>query len=206
MSANPPKQKLFLSHNNRDKDHVRPLAAALQIAGGQVWFDEWTLRPGDSVPGGISEGLASFDVFVLVWSQNAAQSRWVAAELNSALVQQIEGSSRRIVPVLLDPTPLPALIGHLLYLDAPSMGHLEVARNLLGIDSQRLFRKAIQSFIFEADLNFREYWGVGVLVACPQCGATLDRIRGFESIDDARDEVCRGAECLDCGWSDGSDV
>jgi hypothetical protein len=130
MSDEQPKSRLFLSHNYRDKEQVRALAAALQVAGGHVWFDVWTLKPGDSVPGSISEGLANFDMFVLVWSRNAAASNWVATELNAALTRQIGTRSCRIVPVRLDDAPLPPLVSHLLYIDA-SQGHLEVARKLL---------------------------------------------------------------------------
>lgn len=200
------KRTLFLSHNHRDKDRVRALAAALQVAGGNVWFDEWSLKPGDSVPGGVSDGIANFDTFVLVWSHNAARSNWVATELNSALTRQIDTKSCRIVPVRLDDAPLPPLVAHLLYLDAAALGHLEVARRLLELDSQRQFRKAVQEFIHEAELEFEEFWGVGVLVACPRCGVGVDQIRAFEAIDEARDDIYRGARCLECGWSDASEV
>jgi len=41
---------VFLSHNTNDKEYVRRLAAATAATGAHVWFDEWTIRPGDSIP------------------------------------------------------------------------------------------------------------------------------------------------------------
>ena|GEM_PF-3773746 len=36
---------------------VRPLAERLRADGVKVWFDEWVLKPGDSIPAKIEEGL-----------------------------------------------------------------------------------------------------------------------------------------------------
>lgn len=76
---------IFLSHNSADKPYVRKLAAALTVAGTHVWFDEWTIRPGDSIPGAIDQGLSAFSTFVLVWSRSASESRWVHTEMEAAI-------------------------------------------------------------------------------------------------------------------------
>jgi hypothetical protein len=41
---------VFLSHIAKDKAVVRPLAERLRKDGLKVWFDEWEIRPGDSIP------------------------------------------------------------------------------------------------------------------------------------------------------------
>jgi hypothetical protein len=41
---------VFLSHSTKDKAVVRPLAERLRKHGLKVWFDEWVLKPGDSIP------------------------------------------------------------------------------------------------------------------------------------------------------------
>ena len=41
---------VFLSHSAKDKAVVRPLAERLGQDGLKVWFDEWVLQPGDSIP------------------------------------------------------------------------------------------------------------------------------------------------------------
>ncbi|NDV24717.1 DUF1883 domain-containing protein [Desulfovibrio sp. JC022] len=50
---------VFISHASEDKDEiVRPLATALINEGLNVWYDEFTLRIGDSLRQKIDKGLA----------------------------------------------------------------------------------------------------------------------------------------------------
>lgn len=48
---------VFLSHSEKDKAVVRPLAERLRNDGLKVWFDEWEIKPGDSIQAKIKEGL-----------------------------------------------------------------------------------------------------------------------------------------------------
>ena len=48
---------VFLSHRAKDKAVVRPLAERLRKDGVKGWFDEWVLKPGDSIPAKIEDGL-----------------------------------------------------------------------------------------------------------------------------------------------------
>jgi len=57
---------------------ARNFATALAASGESVWFDEWELRPGDSLIGGIEDGLANANVFVIIWSSEAAASNGLA--------------------------------------------------------------------------------------------------------------------------------
>ena len=50
---------VFLSHSAKDKAVVRPLAERLLQVGLKVWFDEWVLKPGDSILAKIEAGRAS---------------------------------------------------------------------------------------------------------------------------------------------------
>ena len=45
---------VFLSHSAKDKAVVRPLAERLRQDGLKVRFDEWVLKPGDSIPAKIA--------------------------------------------------------------------------------------------------------------------------------------------------------
>ena len=96
---------IFLSHNTADKEFVRRLTAALAATGARVWFDEWTIRPGDSIPGAIEGGSSSFDTFALVWSEASSKSRWVKTEMDAAFTRWLADPSIRLVPVMLDTTP-----------------------------------------------------------------------------------------------------
>jgi len=197
---------LFLSYNKEDKDYVRKLAAALTLTGAHVWFDEWTIRPGDSIPAAVEDGLSDFDIFLLVWSEAASQSRWVRTEMEAAVDRWIKGDSCRLVPVRLDTTPLPPLLRSIRYIDGSDGDHIRVARESLGIESKKAFRLAVQEFINEAGLEFREFCGVGVLVACPRCGETLDKLEGWSALDEQRDDRYAGVRCTVCGWEAGSEM
>ena len=48
---------VFLSHSAKDKAVVRDVAARLQRDGVRVWLDEEQIKPGDSIPAKIEEGL-----------------------------------------------------------------------------------------------------------------------------------------------------
>ena len=56
---------LFLSHSAKHKAFVRPFAERLRRDGLKVWFDEWMLKAGDSIPAKIEEGLEHSRVQVL---------------------------------------------------------------------------------------------------------------------------------------------
>lgn len=71
---------VFLSHSSKDKAVVRPLAKRLREAGLRLWFDEWVLNPGDSIPAKIEEGLELSRVLVLCISANAFGSDWAQLE------------------------------------------------------------------------------------------------------------------------------
>ena len=48
---------VFLTHSAKDKAVVRAVAERLRKDGLEVWFDEWEIRPGDSFPAKIEDGL-----------------------------------------------------------------------------------------------------------------------------------------------------
>lgn len=98
--AAPP--KVFISHSSKDKDRfVLEFARRLREAAVDAWVDLWEMLPGDSLAGKIfGEGLGKADAVIAVVSENSVGSRWVAEELNTAKVLQIEDEVR-LVPVLL---------------------------------------------------------------------------------------------------------
>lgn len=60
---------VFISHASEDKDDfVRPLANALIARGLEVWYDEMTLRIGDSLRQKIEKGLANSRVGLVILS------------------------------------------------------------------------------------------------------------------------------------------
>jgi len=102
--------RVFISHNAANTADARLLAVALVEQGSDIWFDEWHIRPEDSITAGIQAGLEMSNVFVLLWSQAAAKSHWVGAEISAYLHRRIEDQTLRIVPVRCDTTRLPTLV------------------------------------------------------------------------------------------------
>lgn len=71
---------LFLSHSSKDKAVAQPLAERLRKDGLKVWFDEWEVKPGDSILAKIEEGLEHSRVLVLSMSAHAFGSDWAQLE------------------------------------------------------------------------------------------------------------------------------
>ncbi len=93
---------VFLSHSAKDKAVVRPLAERLRQNGLKVWFDEWVLKPGDSIPPKIEEGLERSRVLVLCMSANAFGSDWAQLEAGTFRFRDVLNKERRFLPLRLD--------------------------------------------------------------------------------------------------------
>ena len=98
---------VFLSHSAKDKPVVRPLAERLRQDGLKVWFDEWVLKPGDSIPAKIEEGLEHSRVLVLCMSANAFGSDWAQLEAGTCGRGNLPfrdplNQERRFIPMRLD--------------------------------------------------------------------------------------------------------
>lgn len=97
--------EVFLSHNSADKPWVRQLYAELQRRGvTDLFFDEFSLYPGDRLVHGLAEGLTGTLVFILVWSAKAAASHWVSSERDLAFVQNVSKGLPLFLPILIDGT------------------------------------------------------------------------------------------------------
>lgn len=71
---------VFLSHSSKDRELVRPIAERLREDDLRVWFDEWEIKAGDSIPAKIEDGLERSRVLVLCMSANAFGSEWAKLE------------------------------------------------------------------------------------------------------------------------------
>ncbi len=90
---------LFISHASEDKDaFVRPLAEALRKAGLDAWYDEFSLRLGDSLRESIDSGLRAARHGLVVLSHHFFAKEWPKRELN-ALFATMKAGKRRILPV-----------------------------------------------------------------------------------------------------------
>lgn len=83
---------VFISHASEDKDDiVRSLANALSSRGLEVWYDEFTLRIGDSLRQKIDKGLANSRVGLVVLSPAFLSKGWTNYELDGIVTRSISG-------------------------------------------------------------------------------------------------------------------
>ena len=93
---------VFVSHSAKDRAVVRPLAERLRADGVKVWFDEWVLKPGYSIPAKIEEGLEHSHVLVLCMSAHAFGSDWAQLESGTFRFRNPLNKERRFLPLRLD--------------------------------------------------------------------------------------------------------
>jgi hypothetical protein len=90
---------IFVSHASEDKAaFVRPLAHALKAHGLRLWYDEFSLRPGDSLRRSIDRGLAECSAGLLVLSPSFFSKEWPQRELDGLFAAEIAGQSR-LIPI-----------------------------------------------------------------------------------------------------------
>jgi len=106
---------VFLSHSSKDKPVVRPLAERLRKDGIRVWFDEWEIKVGDSIPSKIEEGLERSRVPVLCMSANAFGSDWAQLESGTFRFRDPLNKERRFIPMRLDLIPIKGSLAQFLY-------------------------------------------------------------------------------------------
>jgi len=141
------KYDVFLSHSARDKPAVRELAQQLKANGLHVWFDEWEIHPGDSIPAKIEEGLEYSRVLVLCMSANAFGSDWTQLEAGTFRFRDPLNKERRFIPLRLDDTPIKSSLAQFLYIDWRAKDHEQQYAKLL--DACRLGGKPLEAEAFK---------------------------------------------------------
>src|SRR5438270_140572 len=97
---------VFLSHSSADKPWVRTLRDELIRLGLTAWFDERELPEHDNFVLGLSAGgLRRCRFLVLVITRQSLDRPWVKWEWTNFMA--LNGPLGRIIPVLLEETPLP---------------------------------------------------------------------------------------------------
>ncbi len=89
----------FICHASEDKDDfVRQLANELRKAGLEIWYDEFSLRLGDSLRRSIEKGLSESDYGIVVLSPNFFQKKWPQDELDGLVQREIK-NRKVILPI-----------------------------------------------------------------------------------------------------------
>jgi hypothetical protein len=203
----PKRRRVFLSYNKADVEVARNIGAHLALAGVDVWFDEWVIKAGDSIPGRLDEGLKGFDAFLLLWSSRAARSKWVRQELNSAVMRAMKKKAARVIPILLDSTALPPLVADRRFVDFrdPKRGIETLLSELVGDRSRRDRLMALQHVLSDLDVTWHANPAVNPVLCCPRCGEE-QQIQGWEAYARDHEGHYAGLRCMKCGWEDGGEV
>lgn len=78
---------IFISYNHQDEQLVDMVARRLELEFGRnnIFYDKWSMQPGDSIIGKMNEGLENFTTFFFFLSPNSLTSDMVKKEWQSAL-------------------------------------------------------------------------------------------------------------------------
>jgi len=93
---------VFICHASEDKDKfVRQLAEELKAKDINVWYDDFTLKIGDSLRQSIEKGLLEAKFGIVVLSPNFFKKQWPQDELNGLYALKRQGKTI-ILPIWLN--------------------------------------------------------------------------------------------------------
>lgn len=96
---------VFLSYSRTDSERVTPLRDELRRMGYRVFFDAQSIDPGEDWKRRLERSISASRALVLCWSEHTRGSDYITFEYSRA-----EALHKRILPWLLDKTPLPAML------------------------------------------------------------------------------------------------
>jgi len=89
----------FICHASEDKEAVvHSLARALANTGLSIWYDEFSLKLGDSLRQSIERGLAQSRYGIVIISPHFFEKNWPQVELNGLFAKEIAGE-KVIIPI-----------------------------------------------------------------------------------------------------------
>src|SRR6267142_698616 len=126
--------KVFLSYSTNNFPLVEGFRDVLKAANVDVFFAHQSVQAGEKLTAKLTGAITGCDVFVLIWSKEAKKSRWVDREIFLAMNQ-----GKKIIPVILDGTPLPDALKDVKYLEAGTDSTLamELLKGIIGDGADR---------------------------------------------------------------------
>ena len=107
---------VFLNHSHEDRASVRSLAKRLRRDELHVWFDEWGIKPGDSISAKTEEGIEHSRVLMLCLSASGFGYGWEWWATRPVFSDQLN-TGRRLIPLRVDDSPSPEELRQLAYVD-----------------------------------------------------------------------------------------
>ncbi|MBT8471222.1 MAG: SUMF1/EgtB/PvdO family nonheme iron enzyme [Marinicaulis sp.] len=91
---------IFISYSRDDRERVRHIANALEVAGHDVWWDP-EIPPGESFANVIDQNLKDAACIIVAWSKSSINSNWVQEEADDGMMR------KTLIPVMIDEIDLP---------------------------------------------------------------------------------------------------
>lgn len=126
--------RIFLSHNHKDKPLVEAVALRLASIFGQddVFYDSWSIRPGDGIIDQMSKGLAAPEFVFFFVSASSLESEMVKLEWQNALYSATKGKTK-VIPVRVDDSNMPAVLTQTLFIDMHTIGLEAAIAQIVGV-------------------------------------------------------------------------
>lgn len=127
---------IFLSYSHKDQAIVAPIAETFRKVFGEkgVFFDQWSIQPGDSIIDKMMDGLVNCRYFFYFVSKSSISSQMVGLEWKNALVKNVKGSNA-FIPVKLDDCDMPGILLQNLYINLYGYGMEVALRQMVDIAS-----------------------------------------------------------------------
>lgn len=154
--------KVFVSYNQKDRDFVFLIADALRAQGHEITVDVDSLSPGQNWRQTLSEGLKTSEVFIVFLSNHSLESQFVLSEIGAARAYSDESDRIVLIPVLIDPIPIPAVIQDLLVISSPNRDARDVSSRIEAAIASFFGRRAAKeekevAFSRKIEVNASEY-------------------------------------------------
>lgn len=111
------KYDAFLSYSSKDKEIVHALAQRLKQYGLRVWLDAWAIKPGDSIPMKIQQGLEQSRTLLMCMSPPYFASDWGNIEHLTLPFRDPTDAKRNFIPVLIADCSPPETIAQFANID-----------------------------------------------------------------------------------------
>lgn len=106
------KFKIFISYSTHDLIQVEFLKQQLVDTPIEVFIAEYAIKPSEDLESKITTAIKECDLFVVLWSSNAENSKWVSQEIGHA-----KAFKKTILPLVLHKNiELPGFVSNLKYL------------------------------------------------------------------------------------------
>lgn len=111
-------EKIFISYNHNDKVLIDTIARRLELEFGRnnIFYDAWSIQPGDSIIGKMNDGLTDFTTFFFFVSANSLTSNMVELEWQTGLNRAVN-NKLKFVSVRIDDCSMPVILTNKLYVD-----------------------------------------------------------------------------------------